>query len=213
MSKAQQELGEQSHSTSFSKQEESRDGVQHSPYTLPLEWRRGGFTGPGKQEGKQEAPPFPKAPEQAPLPAGGGSHGWRPPPAPVPAAHLMMVMNCVMVSSSGTRNLVLSRRGRYFSFWYLSTITCFNQSRLEAMKASRPEVPNFKGRGTGSLPRARRQKRSLTGIFVGNLALMPATSSSLVAARERGQALPVLAARRPCCAPRPRRPYRNSSSA
>lgn len=40
--------------------------------------------------------------------------------------YLMMVMNCVMVSSSGTRNLVLSNRGRYFSFWYLSTITCFN---------------------------------------------------------------------------------------
>lgn len=43
-------------------------------------------------------------------------------------AYLMMVMNCVMVSSSGTRNLVLSKRGRYFSLWYLSTITCFNQS-------------------------------------------------------------------------------------
>lgn len=65
-----------------------------------------------------------------------------------------MVMNWVMVSSSGTRNLVLSRRGRYFSFWYLSTITCFNQSRLEAIKASRPALPNFKGRGAGSLPQA-----------------------------------------------------------
>lgn len=42
------------------------------------------------------------------------------------ATYLMMVMNCVMVSSSGTRNLVLSKRGRYFSLWYLSTITCFN---------------------------------------------------------------------------------------
>ena len=38
--------------------------------------------------------------------------------------YLIMVTNCDMVSSCGTKNFVLSRTGRRTSFWYRSTITC-----------------------------------------------------------------------------------------
>ena len=41
-------------------------------------------------------------------------------------AYLMMVRNCDMVSSCGTKNFVLSRTGRFISLVYRSTITCKN---------------------------------------------------------------------------------------
>lgn len=81
-------------------------------------------------------------------------------------AHLMMVTNWVIVSSWGTRNFVLSRGGKYFSLWYRSIIT-WNKHQLTQTTSNR-----WTTHRNGLFP---------TGILVGNLVLIPATSCFLVA--------------------------------
>lgn len=105
--------------TTFSRQKGSGAAASRRPYP------------PARGKRDRGAPSsFPRAhPPQRPQPR---ARRGRYREAAAHGLYLMMVMNCVMVSSSGTRNLVLSNRGRYFSFWYLSTITCLNKSYLEA---------------------------------------------------------------------------------
>lgn len=107
----------------------------------------------------------------------------------------MIVINCVMVNSWGTRNLVLSSSGRYFSFWYRSTITCSTKRKQSNFKTNTNE--QFYTRTKLGLliylimyisviskerEKKKNRKAILTGTLVGNFALMPATSSTLVAA-------------------------------
>ena len=83
---------------------------------------------------------------------------------------LIMVTNWLRVSSSGTRNLVLSRIGKSFSFWYRSTITWENR-RANKHPKTRQTCTTHKLTCRGQL----------TGTLLGNFALILATSSFLLA--------------------------------
>ena len=66
------------------------------------------------------------------------------------ANHLMMAVSWLMVSSSGTRNLVLSRTGRFFSLLDLS-ITNYRHKAKEGKRLLR--VTQIKLHFTASYPR------------------------------------------------------------
>eukprot|EP00118_Oscarella_pearsei_P007243 m.34795 g.34795 ORF g.34795 m.34795 type:complete len:78 (+) comp32021_c1_seq1:188-421(+) len=47
-----------------------------------------------------------------------------------------MLMNWLIVMSSGTRNLAFCSKGRYFSLLHLSTITCDGQNKGRVITGS-----------------------------------------------------------------------------
>jgi len=57
----------------------------------------------------------------------------------VEKTNLMILTSSLMLTLSGTRNLVLSRSGRLFSPWNLSMITCeYQTSQLQDEKHEMP---------------------------------------------------------------------------
>ena len=95
--------------------------------------------------------------------------------------HRIIVTNWLIVNSCGTRNFVLSSKGRSRSFVYRSTMTWRNNGRNTS------HVCRCHGLFTTHSIQVQTQLGThLTGIFEGNFALMPATSSlRLTANRKR----------------------------